>query len=412
MYINIPERWWIWISVMCSMVAIIVLGIGVYFLMIRPEPEEQALSVTLTPTQVANTFPPPRIVVIAPPLRTKLNVPVVYRIQVLDDFAGLQKVTIYVNDFPAWDPTIIADQQALITTFPWIPDIVGTNQIRIEVQTVDGRTASQEFPVVTEDNAQGETGNEVNLFTLTIQALDDPFEIASGFGVCPGELIDVNPTLSSIQPGDEFFIPQLTALQTTGRSCEAPPNNFFLHPQIGRRILRFAKVFPIDPGYGTSRGFGCAVFFTGISAENSPIDCPSNMPNFHSGLDVGAPAGTPITAIVNGTVIFAGVDNFSNANCASMQGSLAPHNGYGRVVVLESKVDNYVFIYAHLSDITVREEQEVRANQVLGMVGSTGCSTAPHLHFEAREYTRGTFGSSGYFFRDPIPYFESVVVGS
>lgn len=89
----------------------------------------------------------------------------------------------------------------------------------------------------------------------------------------------------------------------------------------------------------------------------------------HSGIDVGAWAGTPVTAADRGVVIRAGWSDI----------------GYGNFVIIDHKID-YITLYAHLGDIFVEEGQVVAQGQLLGTVGSTGNSTGPHLHFEIRDF--------------------------
>ena len=88
----------------------------------------------------------------------------------------------------------------------------------------------------------------------------------------------------------------------------------------------------------------------------------------HEGVDFAAPAGTPVHATADGTVSFAG-----------RQG------GYGNVVKL-SHARAYSTTYAHLSGFAsgLRAGGSVRRGDVIGYVGSTGWSTAPHLHYEVR----------------------------
>ena len=57
--------------------------------------------------------------------------------------------------------------------------------------------------------------------------------------------------------------------------------------------------------------------------------------------------------------------------------------GYGGRVIIDHNID-YVTLYAHLSQAFVREGDVVRKGQVIGLSGSTGNSTGPHLHFEVR----------------------------
>jgi murein DD-endopeptidase MepM/ murein hydrolase activator NlpD len=87
---------------------------------------------------------------------------------------------------------------------------------------------------------------------------------------------------------------------------------------------------------------------------------------FHKGVDLQAPYGTPVHATADGVVSFATF-----------------FSGYGRLVVIDhgSGVQTY---YAHLSRIDVLPGQEVRRNEVIGALGSSGRVTAAHLHYEVR----------------------------
>ena len=86
----------------------------------------------------------------------------------------------------------------------------------------------------------------------------------------------------------------------------------------------------------------------------------------HNGTDFAAPAGTPARTIGDGVVEFAGVQN-----------------GYGNVVFVKHR-NNQETVYAHLSEINVRQGQSVSQGQTIGLVGATGWATGPHLHFEFR----------------------------
>jgi murein DD-endopeptidase MepM/ murein hydrolase activator NlpD len=92
---------------------------------------------------------------------------------------------------------------------------------------------------------------------------------------------------------------------------------------------------------------------------------------FHSGIDFGAPMGTPVLAAYAGQVAI-----------ADWLG------GYGLTVVLEHAQGSAETLYGHLSELFVKEGEEVKQGDVIGLVGSTGNSTGPHLHFELRELTR------------------------
>jgi murein DD-endopeptidase MepM/ murein hydrolase activator NlpD len=87
---------------------------------------------------------------------------------------------------------------------------------------------------------------------------------------------------------------------------------------------------------------------------------------FHSGVDLGAPSGTPIVAASTGTVVSAGWKG-----------------GYGKAIVIQHN-NMQQTLYGHLSEISVQEGQTIEQGTVIGLVGSTGNSTGPHLHFESR----------------------------
>ncbi len=91
----------------------------------------------------------------------------------------------------------------------------------------------------------------------------------------------------------------------------------------------------------------------------------------HTGIDFGAPRGTPIKAAGDGVVVHAG-----------WRGS------YGRTVVIKH-AKRYSTLYAHMSKTAkLKKGQKVRQGQIIGYVGTTGRSTGPHLHYEVRKSGR------------------------
>jgi len=96
--------------------------------------------------------------------------------------------------------------------------------------------------------------------------------------------------------------------------------------------------------------------------------------DFHKGLDLSAPAGTPIYATADGVITFAGRYPISQ--------SVAWWR-FGNVVTIKHS-DRFVTIYGHCDEVKVRAGQQVRQGQVVATVGSTGWSTNSHLHYEVR----------------------------
>jgi murein DD-endopeptidase MepM/ murein hydrolase activator NlpD len=125
---------------------------------------------------------------------------------------------------------------------------------------------------------------------------------------------------------------------------------------------------PISGNYKLTSGFGLRV---------SPTTGESD---FHTGQDFAAPRGTRARAMSDGVVMFTGWDG-----------------GYGNLVKLRHAKDVETW-YAHLSRITVNVGDEVDSGYAIGLSGSTGNSTGPHLHLETRVHGNPT---------DPMPWLQS-----
>jgi murein DD-endopeptidase MepM/ murein hydrolase activator NlpD len=105
----------------------------------------------------------------------------------------------------------------------------------------------------------------------------------------------------------------------------------------------------------------------------------------HTGMDFTSPQGTPIYATGNGKVIRA--DNRST--------------GYGKHVRIDHGF-GYVTLYAHLSKYNVRRGKKIKRGDVIGYVGSTGRSQAPHLHYEVR-YNKRKINPINFYYGDLSP---------
>jgi lipoprotein NlpD len=90
----------------------------------------------------------------------------------------------------------------------------------------------------------------------------------------------------------------------------------------------------------------------------------------HEGIDIAAPKGTPIYSAADGEVVFSG---------------WGP-TGYGKMVIIKHQ-HHLTTVYAHNSKILVKKGVRVKQGQKISLMGSTGRSTGPHLHFEVRNDT-------------------------
>jgi len=98
------------------------------------------------------------------------------------------------------------------------------------------------------------------------------------------------------------------------------------------------------------------------------IDPYYKKPKYHYGVDFSAPQGTPIYATGNGKI----------------KKIKKSRRGFGNHVVINHGY-GYESLYAHMSKYTVRRGQKIKRGDVIGYVGSTGKSTAPHLHYEVHK---------------------------
>jgi murein DD-endopeptidase MepM/ murein hydrolase activator NlpD len=116
---------------------------------------------------------------------------------------------------------------------------------------------------------------------------------------------------------------------------------------------------PVD-GAVVTQGFGC----TPYSFEPVDHSCPSG--HVHTGIDLAVPLGTPVRAALDGVAHV-----------------IVSTTGYGLHVILDHG-DGLTTLYAHLESVGVHDGDDVLADDVVGLAGSTGNSTGPHLHFEVR----------------------------
>jgi murein DD-endopeptidase MepM/ murein hydrolase activator NlpD len=122
---------------------------------------------------------------------------------------------------------------------------------------------------------------------------------------------------------------------------------------------------------------------SGFGGRSNPFGGSSY--EFHKGQDISAPWGTPVVATADGVVTIAGW-----------------LRGYGWVVYVDHG-NGLSTRYGHLSRIDVAVGQTLKRGEQLGLVGSTGRSTGPHLHYEVRINGEAI---------NPIPYLPTITTAS
>jgi murein DD-endopeptidase MepM/ murein hydrolase activator NlpD len=177
-------------------------------------------------------------------------------------------------------------------------------------------------------------------------------KLAEASGV--NRIADVSRDIGRGGPGSET---KLSDIEKITESLESELRN--IKDVFDRNQIKLASTpsgWPVR-GYITD-GFGTRRNPFGGGYEN------------HAGLDIATNHGTAIEATADGRVIYSGI-----------------YAGYGNIVVIDHGY-GITTRYAHMSQIGVRTGQHVTRGKVIGAVGSTGRSTAPHCHYEVRLHDR------------------------
>lgn len=142
--------------------------------------------------------------------------------------------------------------------------------------------------------------------------------------------------------------------------------------ELGENTEIFAKLY-VDNSEGKVKKSISTQKMSPIAADQL-TGVSSRFTRFHPGIDYRAKVGTPIHAILPGTV-----------NEVSFE-----RGGYGRYVILVHHVDGKTIfsLYAHLRKTHVSAGDAVDVGDVIGEVGMTGRTTGPHLHFELHDSSR------------------------
>lgn len=138
-------------------------------------------------------------------------------------------------------------------------------------------------------------------------------------------------------------------------AAEAQPVRRLAAPKASSASSNIPSIWPLTIA---------PVLRTGYGMRNDPFGGSSV--EFHKGQDISAPTGTPVNATADGVVVIAGWVR-----------------GYGNGIYIDHG-NGISTRYGHLSRIDVTVGQVIKRGDHLGLVGSTGRSTGPHLHYEVR----------------------------
>jgi len=168
--------------------------------------------------------------------------------------------------------------------------------------------------------------------------------LAKEFRVEEWSLKEANKS-KSLKTGDWFFVPQNRGIM--GASRYRMPASTAQYMASGRYI------WPVPSSSRISSGFG------------------KRWGRHHDGIDIPARSGSHIVSVDDGVVVYSGREL----------------GAYGNITVIAHK--NGIFsVYAHAKKNYTNKGQKVHRGQVIALVGTTGRSTGPHLHFEVRRNSK------------------------
>ena len=215
-------------------------------------------------------------------------------------------------------------------------------------------------------------------------------QIAGRAGVPPEDILEVNglTRASEITPGRIIYVLEARAAvgpdgqgrtfsgTSSGSTTSGPPGRPAPWPASSPALTATGS---LPPGTLMRGALGNGARFR-WPLDRSSIGSPFGRRDgrLHEGIDLPAPTGTPVYAAGDGQVVYAG----------------DAIRGYGNLLVVQHEGD-LLTVYAHNSQLLVREGDRVAIGQRIALVGQSGRATGPHLHFEVR---------AGQIPRDPMAY--------
>jgi murein DD-endopeptidase MepM/ murein hydrolase activator NlpD len=238
--------------------------------------------------------------------------------------------------------------------------------------------------------------DRMQIITYTVQPNDNVWAIAQGFGLQVETILWANPTVEKapdlLSVGQTLTILPVNGIYYTIKAGDTVDKLAKTYKTTAEKIASFSlnglqEPYTLTPGQQLVLPDGrkeivvaTTNYYPMTRVGSAPPGSPKGSGRFawptqglltqqfwsgHSGIDVANRTGTAILAADAGYVVMAGRDTY----------------GYGNQVVIDHG-NGYLTRYAHLNTILVKAGQAVKKNQKIGLMGSTGRSTGPHLHFE------------------------------
>ncbi|MCK4664480.1 MAG: M23 family metallopeptidase [Bacteroidales bacterium] len=172
----------------------------------------------------------------------------------------------------------------------------------------------------------------------------------------------------------------------TTKQLDKIKNQLYIQSKSYDEVIRLAKnkekMWSCIPAIQPLSNKDIIRFASGFGYRIHPIYKTRRM---HTGVDLTAPTGTNIYSTGDGVIIKAGYSR----------------GGYGKRVIIDHGF-GYKTLYGHMNKIDVKKGQKIKRGDVIGTIGNTGRSTAPHLHYEVR-YKNKAVNPVNFYFNDLTP---------
>jgi len=243
----------------------------------------------------------------------------------------------------------------------WVLGVSGTALLSVSVVMVHfTRLAAEVYQLRAQNQVLSARNHEYQTSSVQLQTkINDLQSVVTKLGFMAG----LEQVLPDAKVGGVGGVPSQEAVAPAAepaalRSMDA---NVSKLAERSHRLEEFYRdqhaLLASTPSVWPVRGYLSASF-------GNRLDPFTAQPDFHPGIDIATPSGTKVQAPADGVVV----------SCGEV-------GGYGKAIVLDHQY-GVVTRYAHLSGFSVRPGQRVKRGDLLGLVGSTGKSTAPHLHYE------------------------------
>jgi murein DD-endopeptidase MepM/ murein hydrolase activator NlpD len=239
----------------------------------------------------------------------------------------------------------------------------------------------------------GQSAPQLSFYSYTLAEDADIFSLAAAFSLPYDTLATLNrmPNADIIGAGTAILVPSLPGVfvaQSPENDLEYLAKSLWSEdgrPHSAARALLKGRYVDFDffPGaefHASERTFFLVAGFrfplpkgvitSGFGSRVDPFT--GRVVKFHTGIDIAAPFGTMVYAARSGRVESTGYSDV-----------------YGNFIILAHD-STWETLYGHLSKILVAKGQTIKTGDTIGLVGSTGMSTGPHLHFETRKRGEAT----------------------